>query len=223
MNRSVFFQFASLLILSLTTSAVYGQNAWEAPLRQLLVQFDTVNSQAGMDRVVASSERIALSTQDAWLPNYYAAYFNILKHYAAGDEGCSECLDKAWDYLERADNLEADNAELVALMGSYYPAMLVLYPMRAPVYGPKAGKLLAKARALDPSNPRAASLLGQNTFYTPSMWGGGAERARPDLQAAVDLFELEAQDTERSDLLPRWGAERAAAMLQRANHVLAAQ
>ena len=54
--------------------------------------------------------------------------------------------------------------------------------------------------------------MGQNLWYTPSMFGGGIDKAKPYLTQAVALFDAEAADAERSDLLPTWGAGRAKAL-----------
>jgi hypothetical protein len=48
------------------------------------------------------------------------------------------------------------------------------------------------------------------------MFGGGPAKAVPYLEAAVELFDAEAAATDRNDLLPRWGSERAKAMFGRA-------
>jgi len=88
--------------------------------------------------------------------------------------------------------------------------------MRAPYYAPKASNLLQKAIAADPTNPRAESKLGQNYYYTPAMFGGGPAKAIPYLEKAVELFNAEAALTDRDNLLPTWGADRAKAMYGRA-------
>lgn len=199
--------FAALTSLTAATA----QADWEPALRSQIATFDSVDTREELVAATAPVERIAAASPDAWLPNYYAAHLNLQQHWAAGEKGCAECLDKVDAFLTAAEGAD-DNSEVLTLRASYYQAMLQLKPMRAPYYGPKASGLLERAIAADPSNPRAASLMGQNLYYTPSMFGGGADKAVPHLARAVELFEAEAADAERDDLLPTWGVERARAM-----------
>lgn len=203
---------AFLLTLVTSVSTVLAQAAYEAPLRAQLTKLDAVRSAEDMAAVAPALERIAAANPDAWLPNYYAAHVNLLRHWTSGEDGCKPCLEKTDAFLERAEAVAGGNSEVMTLRASYYQGMLQLHPMRAPYYGPKAGGLLASAVETDPNNPRAASLLGQNLYYTPAMWGGGAEEARPHIARAVALFDAEAADAGRDGLLPTWGASRARGM-----------
>ncbi len=208
-----FLTTALFLAFTLATgTSVLAQAAWEAPLRSQIQQFNLLNDGDDLSYVTATTERIAAANPKAWLPNYYAAHFNLLKHWVAGEKGCEACVEKTDAFLAKAEAAEANNSEVMTLRASYYQAMLQLHPMRAPFYGPKAGALLEAAMAADATNPRAASLMGQNLWYTPSMFGGGMDKAKPYLAKAVALFDAEAADADRSDLLPTWGAGRAKAL-----------
>ena len=197
-----------LLPLLLLSALATAQAPWEAPLRTQIEAFDSIDTKDELVAATGPVERIAAANPDAWLPNYYAAHLNLQQHWVAGEDGCEPCLEKVDAFLSAAEAAE-NNSEVLTLRASYYQAMLQLKPMRAPYYGPKAGSLLEEAVAADPTNPRAASLLGQNLYYTPRMFGGGADKAVPHLERAVELFAAEATDDERDDLLPTWGADRA--------------
>jgi len=93
-------------------------------------------------------------------------------------------MDKFLEVAEKVDN----NSEVLALRANYYQAKLQGSPMMAPYYGPKAGNILEVALNEDPTNPRAYLLMGQNLFYTPAMFGGGADKAKPFLEKAAALF-----------------------------------
>ena len=209
------FRTTRLLVAAVLTLAAVGgvlaQAAWEAPLRAQLERIDADRTPETLRAVTPVIERIAASNPDAWLPNYYAAHFNLLDFWIGGSEACPTCLDEVDSYLEVAEAADA-NSEVKTLRASYYQAMLNEHPMRAPYYGPKAGNLLEAAAQADPTNPRAASLMGQNLYYTPAMFGGGAAKAAPHLARAVELFEAEAAAADRDPLLPRWGADRASSM-----------
>ena len=202
----------SFLLALASVSTVLAQAPYEAPLRTQLQKADAAQGADDIKTLVPTFERIAAANPDAWLPNYYAAHFNLLEHWMSGEDGCEPCLEKTDAFLEKAEAAEANNAEVMTLRASYYQGMLQMHPMRAPYYGPKAGSLLEAAAKADPTNPRAASLMGQNLYYTPAMFGGGADKAKPHMARAVALFDAEAADAERDDLLPTWGAERARGM-----------
>ncbi len=55
-------------------------------------------------------------------------------------------------------------------------------------YSSKAEASLKKATEINDKNPRAWSLLGYNLFYTPALFGGGAEKALPLFVKARDKF-----------------------------------
>jgi hypothetical protein len=91
----------------------------------------------------------------------------------------------------------------VALEGYMYQAMILINVMtNGAIYAPKSAATLQKAMALDPTNPRPHYLMGQNIYFTPPQWGGGAEKAKPHLEKAKALF---ATFTPASDRHPNWG------------------
>ena len=132
---------------------VLAQPAWEAPLRSQIQQSSLLNDGDDLSYITATTERIAAANPKEWLPNYYAAHFNLLKHWMAGEKGCEACVAKTDAFLAKAEAAAPNNAEVMTLRASYYQAMLNLHPMRAPFYGPKAGSLLEAAMKADPTNP----------------------------------------------------------------------
>ncbi len=176
----------ALLLATATATQVLAQAAWEAPLRSQIEQSSLLNDGDDLTPITATTERIAAADPTAWMPNYYAAHFNLLKHWMAGEDGCKPCIEKTDAFLTKAEAAQANNSEVMTLRASYYQAMLGMHPMRAPYYGPKASSLLEAAIKADPTNPRAASLMGQNLSYTPSMFGGGMDKAKPYFAQAVN-------------------------------------
>ncbi len=210
MTRLLSFAIATFAFFTISTS-VLAQAAWEAPLRAQLERIEAEGSPEVIKQAAPIIERIALGNPDAWIPNYYAARVALIEHYVAGEDGCIPCIEKVDQYLtiaEKADN----NSEVMTMRASYYQTMLSIYPMRAPYYAPKASNRLEQAIEADPTNPRAHSLLGQNYYYTPAMFGGGPAKAAPHLEKAVELYEAEALLTDRNYFLPTWGSDRAKAM-----------
>jgi len=191
-----------VLIVIFSNNLLNAQNTWEAPLQAQITAAHKIKTADELKVITAAVERIALSNSAEWLPAYHAAYYNSQLLWRFGKEACNTCLDQMDKFLttaEKADN----NSEVLALRANYYQAKLQDSPMMAPFYGPKAGNILKVALNEDPNNPRANLLMGQNLFYTPEMFGGGAKKAKPFLEKARELF-AEAEATTPS-IQPSWG------------------
>jgi hypothetical protein len=67
-----------------------------------------------------------------------------------------------------------DYALLAALWG-YRTAQAP--PWKTPIYGARSGRLLDRARALDPDEPYLLLVEGQSLLYRPGIFGGSAEGA----------------------------------------------
>ena len=112
------------------------------------------------------------------------------------------CFDRAIQHLEKAIQIDKENAEAMALVSSAYGRKIGLNPMLGMELGPRASESLDKAKKLAPENPRVALLNALNTYHTPPMWGGSKERALEELEKTAKLFETwETQDPTQ----PEWG------------------
>ncbi len=191
-----------VLIALFANNFLTAQAAWEAPLQTQITTAQKAKTPNDLKTAIASLERIALSTPDEWLPAYHVAYFSSQLLWRFGKDNCDTCLDKMDKFLEVAEKAD-NNAEVLTLRANYYQAKLQDSPMMAPYYGPKAGNILQVALNIDPQNPRANLLMGQNLFYTPAMFGGGADKAKPFLEKAEKLFAAADKTT---TLQPAWGA-----------------
>lgn len=176
---------------------------------------DSVKSKEDMIALSNTFERIAKAEKDKWQPYYYAALQQILGCYrmqGPESKNIDAGLDRAEDLLFNAELLSPDNSELVCLRSMIATGrMMADYQERTATYGPKAAELLTEAIKLNPDNPRAYLLLGQNLFYTPSFYGGGKDKAKPILERSVQLFKTFKPVTE---LDPVWGEKMAASMLK---------
>ena len=108
--------------------------------------------------------------------------------------------------------LEASkDPESMALLGACIGHKLQLSPMSVMLLHPKAKGLFQKAAKLSPENPRVLVMQGANVFYTPVVFGGGAKKALPFLEAAVKAAESERPSDD--PWAPRWGHVEALAFL----------
>lgn len=148
--------------------------------------------------------RIAEAEGSKWLPYYYSAYSYISITFNIEDaDSIDAWLDKAQEMIDKAMALEPNEAELHVIQGLLH-SMRITSPMRGMKYSSLSNDALGKAEKLDPENPRLWFCKAQNVYHTPSMFGGGAEKALPLFEKAARLFDsFETPDP----LWPSWGEE----------------
>ncbi len=186
------------------TSPAPADEKYAAGFKKALVQLDSSwTSPARMRETANQFERLANYKKTDWLPRYYHALCLIQFSWSAEPKDREAALKAAEASIRTGMTLSPDSCELTALEGYLYQAMILINPMaNGPVYGPKSNITLQRAALLDPANPRPPYLLGQNLFFTPEMYGGGMEKARPHLEKAKALF---ATYKPASELHPNWG------------------
>ena len=74
--------------------------------------------------------------------------------------------------------------------------------MRSMKYSGLVRETVAKAQQLNPANPRACLVEANNVYYTPKMFGGGADKAKPLYEQAQAKF---AAFVPAGPLAPNWG------------------
>jgi hypothetical protein len=73
---------------------------------------------------------------------------------------------------------------------------------RFQTYGPRAAEALARARSLDPNNPRIYMLEGQDKLFTPEQFGGSRAEARNLFETSLKKFN---EYKPQSSIHPNWG------------------
>lgn len=209
----------SILLIALFLGfASFAQSSkYEQAMTKALTMLDTANAIKTFQKVSNQFERIAAAEPNEVWPNYYVAYSSVkiaLRLMGSDIEQMMAMADKAQAALDLALALEPNNSELVAMQGYVLHVRVWGDPQaNGPTYAPKAQAILEKAIALDANNPRAYHLIGQNLFFTPAFWGGGADNAKPFLEkAATQYASFQSDDV----LAPTWGAEWNADLLKRA-------
>jgi tetratricopeptide (TPR) repeat protein len=157
---------------------------------------------------------LVLAPNDPLLLHYqgYAAYREAVAHLARNDtHGARPLLDQADALLARsAERLPL--AETAALRSSVIGMQIGTgNPASGMWLGPKAGSAMDRAVELGPRNPRVWLLRGVSAYNTPTMWGGGAEKAREYLTRAVALFTADRP----APAMPAWGEAEAHVWLGR--------
>jgi tetratricopeptide (TPR) repeat protein len=151
-------------------------------------------------------ERISQIEKAEWLPLYYASFAYIMISFQEPDNAKKDTyLDQAQKYLDQAKAIEPNESELYMLQGFLYPSRINVDPMnRGMLYIGDMNKSLDKALELNPDNPRVYYLRATIMHHTPEAYGGGAAKALPLYQAAVEKFGIFKPNTAIS---PNWGKE----------------
>ncbi|GAA4011259.1 hypothetical protein GCM10022408_24560 [Hymenobacter fastidiosus] len=160
---------------------------------------------ARLKESVSKLERAAAALPTDWLPRYYQAYGHTIVCFTSKEDGDvkDKYLDQAEAALAQARKLGGEESELLVLQAYVYQARLGISPMiRSGKYSRMVIEVLGQAKALNPANPRIYLVQGNNLYFTPKMFGGGPEVAKPvfeEARARFAAFQL------RSPLAPNWG------------------
>src|SRR5208283_987826 len=144
--------------------------------------FDTAKN---LNEMMSASNRLGLIAKkwpDQWTANYYAGYSLIILSYIEKDDKKKDAyLDDAELLVKKAkEEYNKSYDELYVLEALLANARLAVKPMsRYKKQGDLFNQNLDTAKTLQPDNPRIYYLLGTSFYYTPKMFGGGTEKARP--------------------------------------------
>lgn len=162
-------------------------------------------------------ERIAQKETSEWLPSYYAAYgYTIANYYVKSKKDKDLYIDKAELLIEDAEiRCVNPNHEIVMLKAYTLQARSnVNPPQRARKYAADVEALMKKVEDLNANNPRLYYMKGENYYYTPKMFGGGKDIAKPHFETALEKF---AAFVPESEIHPNWGKERTGVLLKDCN------
>ena len=152
-------------------------------------------------------KKIESNDFSVWLPIYYSSYSTFFAGiYEDNKEIKDQLFDRALVDAEKILITNENGSEVYTLQAYIKLMKISVKPMPRAVSGTgKAMELIKKAIELNPENPRPYFVKGQNTFYTPSMFGGGPEKAKPFFLEAKTKYE---KDANIGSLLPIWGKTR---------------
>jgi hypothetical protein len=200
-----------LMAAVLAAPALFAQSdKYVKAMEVKVAQLDTTVTAEGWQQLANSFERIADAEKTQWLPYYYAALGNVMQGYmiSAGQNGgfaakTDPLADKAEQLLNSAEAMSKDNSEIFCVRKMIATLRMTADPMsRWQTYGPAASEALAKAKTLNPENPRVYLLEGQDKFYTPEQFGGSKSEAKTLFETSMKKFETQKPE---SSIHPRWG------------------
>lgn len=141
-------------------------------------------------------------------PYYYGAYATLMaaNMKTMGQQNASiadPAADKAEELLDKALALTKENSEIFCIKKMVATMRMMGDPMnRWMQYGLAASEALRKAKEMNPDNPRAYLLEGQDKFYTLEQFGGSKAEAKVLFEKAQQLFNTFEPE---SELHPTWG------------------
>ena len=210
-------QSQPVALASAAKPAAAAPDAYTAMMLATIAEQNAAKTPAAVQATLAKLERAAAAMPTAWEPRYYQARAYLKMGFAGPSSDLQDKLfDQAQAALDQAKKAAgADQAEVFILQAHIYQGRIMAAPMtRGMVYSGRVAEALGSAKALAPNNPRVYLLLGNDAFYTPAMFGGGADKAKPLYEQAKALF---ATFRPATALSPVWGETTVDAMLAKLN------
>jgi hypothetical protein len=149
-----------------------------------------------------------------WLAPLYVGLSYILASRSEPEGKLKEELcNKAQAYIDSANARHADMSESAALQAFLYQARIEVSPMeRGLDYSLKADAEIKKAEITNPFDPRPYFLYAMNVYYTPKIFGGGAEKALPLFEQAAEKFNV---FVPKLPFMPHWGKQQNLEMIRK--------
>lgn len=193
--------------LSLLGFTAFAQTAFEKAMTEKIAKVQDHKTPDEFTALANDFDRIGIKENTQWLPYYYAAFATIQKGRILMQSGKASDLDpvaeQAEKYILKAEALSPNNAELFILKKMTSGFRMMVDPMsRYMQEGPIAQNALAKAKELDPNNPRITVLLAEDAYFTPEQYGGSKPKGVELFKKAMEQFAVYKPKTA---LDPNWG------------------
>ena len=196
------------LAITFTTTYSFAQTAYE---KAMLPKVQTIEiPKTNPDDYTAQANdfaRIGDKEKTLWQPYYYAALSIIKKGRALMEKNQVAQLDdvakEAQNYIEKAEALSPNNAEIFILKKMNHGLKMMVNPMeRWQTEGQAAQVALNEAKKLDPENPRISILEAEDLYFTPEQFGGSKTKGIELFKKALEQFKTYQPKTA---LDPNWG------------------
>ena len=210
MKKIIVILFSVLLFLNagaqtMSDSAAYNKG---------LFMIDSARTMQDYKAAGEYFDALSISKPKDWLAPLYAGLCYILASRSETDVKLKdELCDKAQVCINTANGRHADLSESASLQAFLYQARIDVSPMeRGLEYSLKADSEIKKAEITNPFDPRPYFLYAMNVYYTPKMFGGGAEKALPLFEQAAEKFNV---FVPVMPFMPHWGKKQNLEMLEK--------
>ena len=168
----------------------------------LVSSFAAQANQADIDNIeqaamqLNSIELVSLTKQTSGYDQALAYYrLAISQNLQSQSKEASQNLDLAIEQLENITKQDENDDEAWALLAQVYGLKIAYQPMKAAYYGPKSGKALAAALAINHENPRVYLVQGISLYNTPAMFGGSKSAALSAFNQSIALYHQDSSDS----------------------------
>ena len=196
----------ALFVASFISQATDNERFMQA-MGQTLMELGKAKDAIALQEVANKFERIASSETTEWLPNYYAALcYNMIAYKQKEGAEIDKYLDKSDTFIEKLSKQNVSSPDEVEVIKAqnYMIRISVDGQSRWMKYNSAFESAVAKAKEINPENPRAYVLKAQMVYNTPVQFGGGPEKACPEVQEANAKF---ANFKPTSPIAPTWGSD----------------
>ncbi len=192
----------AILLTSIFAKAQTGN--YEQAMGKAMQEWSKAEGPADFNDVANSFSRIAAAEDSSYLPDYYAAYVQIIESFYLTDATKrDQLLAEALKHVDRAAQLSPENSEVEVMHGYALMAKMVVDPQtRGQQYSPMIMQSFGKARVMDPTNPRAVIMMARMKLGSAQFFGSGVEEACTLAHQGKDMLDKET----RSGFDPHWGA-----------------
>ena len=201
-----------LTVVAITTAAFSQSERYQKAMSQNIMAIDTTRTVEAWKELGNNFQRIADAEKTQWLAYYYAAMSHVMSGTMTGSlnggmggfaDKTDPEADQAEVLLNKAEELGKVNSEILCVRKMIATLRMMADPMnRYQTQGALAAEALAKAKEMDPTNPRVYMLEAQDKFYTPEQFGGSKTEAKTLFEESKKLFETFKPG---SALHPQWG------------------
>lgn len=196
-----------ILALLISTSVFANDEKYYDQMGKQIQSVYTAKTIDEYQSAVNALDRIANAEKSKWEPYYYSAFGNVMMAIKETESSKKDSyLDLAQASIEKGKALAPGESELVTLEGFVYTIRLSVDPAsRGQKFSGLAMQTFGKALGMNPSNPRAMSLMAQMQFGTANFFNQAPTEACETAHKAVALFER--GEKSANPLAPVWGKE----------------
>ncbi|MGF6850081.1 hypothetical protein QFZ51_005316 [Chitinophaga sp. W3I9] len=209
-HNHIYFLMKTLLCILLPlgvliSSVAYGQENgnWQNVLEQQLQVLATAAPEDWPPRIDTLTA-LAEAHPEEWLLQYYAGWSATQLSFKSDKAAADALCERAGPFVKKALSMQPGNTETLTLMGYWLSARINATPSRGVSLGGQSRSYAEKAIAADSSNPRAWLVKALNIYYTPAIFGGGKQRAKPTVDIVAAKFAAFRPD---NALAPNWGQQ----------------
>ncbi|MEO5997944.1 MAG: hypothetical protein ABIN89_14455 [Chitinophagaceae bacterium] len=207
-----------LLAITVSSTILFAQSEkYMKAMQSNIAMLDSGYIKGNMAELSNNFERIADAEKTQWLPYYYASYCAVGNAFAEPDKSKTDGIaDRAEQLIKKAETINGkENSEICVIKSMIASSHMMVDPQaRWQQYGEASASNIAKAKSMDPANPRPVYLEGQSKFYTPESFGGGKAPAKELFIKALTMFDTFKPET---SLHPNWGKSTTAYFLAQCN------